>query len=168
MTEFKLKRGGTIPFGYEQDPFDPKLLRPVPKQLEAYEKALDYLHVVKGKPTRSSWGEVARWLSEVSGRYISEIGLRSKVLREKYVEGSKYSPTKAEKKRTKRYQRKKADARKASGYGRLPYCCENCGFRGQTTGRITRTEGPAEGEATWSGDGSQGSNQQPQDGGGEI
>jgi hypothetical protein len=62
----------TIPFGYTEDPNDKDLLLPVPLELEAMEKAKRYLK-------NYSYREVAKWLEEVTGRYISHIGLRKRV-----------------------------------------------------------------------------------------
>lgn len=70
------RRLGAIPFGYRVDPHDPKLLYPIPSQLEALDKAYEYLR-------HSSYREVARWLTQVTGRPISGPGLFQLVRRER-------------------------------------------------------------------------------------
>ena len=62
----------TIPFGYALDEFDPDLLQPVPLELEALEKAKVHLK-------QFSLRDVARWLTEATGRHISQEGLRKRV-----------------------------------------------------------------------------------------
>jgi hypothetical protein len=64
--------GRYIPFGYEQDPEDPDILLPIHEELELLEKAKIYLR-------RYSLRQVANWLTEESGRYISHEGLRKRV-----------------------------------------------------------------------------------------
>lgn len=64
--------GRHIPFGYEQDPDDPDILLPIERELELLEQAKIYMR-------RYSLRQVARWLSEESGRYISHEGLRKRV-----------------------------------------------------------------------------------------
>jgi hypothetical protein len=62
----------TIPFGYKVDPDDDDLLLPVPLELEALERAKRHLN-------NYSYRDVSKWLEEVTGRYISHIGLRKRV-----------------------------------------------------------------------------------------
>lgn len=70
---FSLVRiGNTIPFGYYQDPDDKDILRPIPKELEALEKAKKFL---KEFPSL----EVADWLTKETGRYISGPGLKKRI-----------------------------------------------------------------------------------------
>ena len=64
--------GRVIPFGYEQDPKDKDILLPIIEQLNLLEKAKKYLK-------QYSYRDVANWLSEQSGRYISYVGLRHRV-----------------------------------------------------------------------------------------
>ena len=64
--------GRVIPFGYEQDPEDKDILLPIIEQLDLLEKAKKYLK-------QYSYRDVANWLSEQSGRYISYVGLRHRV-----------------------------------------------------------------------------------------
>ena len=64
--------GRTVPFGYEQDPTDLDVLQPIVDELELLEKAKKYLR-------QYSYRDVANWLSEQSGRYISHVGLMKRV-----------------------------------------------------------------------------------------
>ena len=60
--------GRVVPFGYRQDPEDDDILLPIPEELEALEEAKKYLK-------QYSYRDVANWISEKSGRYISHVGL---------------------------------------------------------------------------------------------
>jgi hypothetical protein len=62
----------TVPFGYVVDDNDPDLLQPVVSELEALEQAKIHLK-------QFSYREVAPWLSNVTGRYISHMGLKKRV-----------------------------------------------------------------------------------------
>ena len=62
----------TIPFGYQIDENDPDVLCPVILVLEALEKAKTHLR-------QYSYRDVARWLTETTGRYISHAGLKKRV-----------------------------------------------------------------------------------------
>jgi hypothetical protein len=64
--------GRFIPFGYRQDPDDPDILQPIPEELELFEQAKKHLN-------QYSYREVAAWLSEVSGRSVSHVGLFKRV-----------------------------------------------------------------------------------------
>ena len=64
--------GRVIPFGYEQDVNDKDILLPIVEELNLLEKAKKYLK-------QYSYRDVANWLSEQSGRYISYVGLRHRV-----------------------------------------------------------------------------------------
>ena len=64
--------GRSLPFGYKQDPNDPDILLPIPDQLELFELAKKHLK-------QYSYREVAAWLSETSGRYLSHVGLYKRV-----------------------------------------------------------------------------------------
>jgi len=64
--------GSVIPFGYELDPEDNKMLLPIPSELELLEQAKKHL---KKYSSRS----VAAWLSENSGRSITHTGLLQRV-----------------------------------------------------------------------------------------
>lgn len=61
----------TIPFGYEVDPENDKMLLPIVFELEALEKARVY---VKRFPYRA----VAEWLSNITGRKLSYVGLKKR------------------------------------------------------------------------------------------
>lgn len=70
---FSLVRvGRTVPFGYYEEPSDPDILRPIPKELELLEKAKKFL---KEYPS----DEVAYWLSQESGREITRQGLNKRI-----------------------------------------------------------------------------------------
>jgi len=62
----------TVPFGYEENPDDPDMLRPIPRQLRALEKAKEYLK-------QYSYREVANWLTTQTGRSISHMGLKKRI-----------------------------------------------------------------------------------------
>ena len=62
----------TIPFGYSVDPDNEHILRPIPRELDALEKAKQHLK-------QYSYREVSNWLSNFTGRYISHIGLMKRV-----------------------------------------------------------------------------------------
>jgi hypothetical protein len=64
--------GKTVPFGYRQDPSDDDILLPIPEELELFELAKKHLK-------QYSYREVAAWLSETSGRYLSHVGLFKRV-----------------------------------------------------------------------------------------
>ena len=64
--------GRVIPFGYTQDETDKDVLLPIVNELDLLEQAKKYLK-------QYSYRDVANWLSEQSGRYISYVGLRHRV-----------------------------------------------------------------------------------------
>lgn len=66
----------TIPFGYVPNNYDPDILDPVVIELEALDLAKQYLK-------EYSYREVARWLSDKTGRTISHVGLRKRVSTER-------------------------------------------------------------------------------------
>jgi hypothetical protein len=66
------KLGRTIPFGYKQDEEDEDMLLPIPLELEALAKAKKHLK-------QYSLREVAAWLSNVTGRSISHVGLSKRI-----------------------------------------------------------------------------------------
>jgi len=68
----KLNGRFEAPFGYKTSETDPLMLDPIPLELDALEKAKKYL---KQYPSR----EVAAWLNKVTGRYISHVGLLSRI-----------------------------------------------------------------------------------------
>ena len=66
----------TIPFGYELDKDDPDILQPIENELNMLEEAKKYLK-------QYSYREVANWLSTNTGRSISHVGLRKRLLNER-------------------------------------------------------------------------------------
>jgi len=64
-----------IPFGYKVDPENNHILRPIPIELDALEKAKSHLK-------QYSYRQVANWLASFTGRSISHIGLMKRVQRE--------------------------------------------------------------------------------------
>jgi len=65
----------TIPFGYKLNEEDPDLLDPIPYELEAIEVARKYVK-------QYSYREVANWLTTKTGREISHVGLRKRLMHE--------------------------------------------------------------------------------------
>ena len=65
----------TIPFGYSVDPDNEHILRPIPRELDALEKAKKHLK-------QYSYRQVANWLSKFTDRSITHIGLMKRVKRE--------------------------------------------------------------------------------------
>ena len=64
------RRSSVIPYGWRLSDAAPRYLEPVEDEQKALESALDY--VARG----SSMREVARWLTAVTGRYLSNNGLK--------------------------------------------------------------------------------------------
>lgn len=68
-----------IPFGYEEDKNDPDILNPIQSELEALEQAKVYLK-------QFSYKNVSAWLTNETGRKITDAGLHSRIKQEqKYV-----------------------------------------------------------------------------------
>ena len=65
----------TIPFGYVINEEDSELLDPVPYELEALELARKHVK-------QFSYREVANWLTTKTGRDISHVGLRKRLMHE--------------------------------------------------------------------------------------
>lgn len=61
-----------IPFGYELDPENDRVLLPIESELEALELAKRHLK-------QYSYRAVAAWLSKETGRYISFTGLKKRI-----------------------------------------------------------------------------------------
>ena len=61
-----------IPFGYEIDPEDNNMLVPIPFQLDALVQAKKHLKSY-------SLREVATWLTNITGRSISHMGLKKRM-----------------------------------------------------------------------------------------
>jgi hypothetical protein len=77
-------KGPTVPWGYKRADHDPQLFDPIEEQLEALQQGIEYLKA-------SSYPEVARWLTEYTGRPITPMGLWKRIKtdksdRRKYVE----------------------------------------------------------------------------------
>ena len=66
----------TVPFGYKVNDDDKELLDPIPYELEALELARKYIK-------QYSLRQVANWLTTKTGRQISHIGLRKRLLHER-------------------------------------------------------------------------------------
>ena len=64
------RRSSVIPYGWRLSDAAPRFLEPVEDEQKALEEALNY--VTRG----SSLREVARWLTAVTGRYLSNNGLK--------------------------------------------------------------------------------------------
>jgi hypothetical protein len=60
-----------VPFGYKENEEDPDWLDPIPFELEALEKARQYLK-------QYSYEKVAHWLSKTTGRTITKDGLNKR------------------------------------------------------------------------------------------
>jgi hypothetical protein len=67
--------GRTIPFGYKVNEEDSGWLVPIPSELEALEKAKKYLKQYSSR-------QVAAWLTKVTGREISHVGLLKRIKNE--------------------------------------------------------------------------------------
>jgi len=67
-----VKLAKTVPFGYEVDPENPRLLLPIESELEALELAKRHLK-------QYSYRAVAQWLTKETGRYISNQGLQKRI-----------------------------------------------------------------------------------------
>ena len=66
----------TVPFGYKVNDDDKELLDPIPYELEALELARRHIK-------QYSLRQVANWLTTKTGRQISHIGLRKRLLHER-------------------------------------------------------------------------------------
>ena len=64
-----------IPFGYKINEEDQDLLDPIPYELEAIELARKYTK-------QYSYREIANWLTKKTGREISHVGLRKRLMHE--------------------------------------------------------------------------------------
>lgn len=70
--------GRIVPFGYKQDPEDSQVLLPIEEELLLFEAAKIHLKSY-------SLRDVSKWLSAKSGRYISHVGLRARVMQEQNI-----------------------------------------------------------------------------------
>jgi hypothetical protein len=66
------KRARTIPFGFKQSN-DPNYIEPVKTELDALRQAKEYLKTC-------SYRETAKWLHRATGRYISHVGLKKRII----------------------------------------------------------------------------------------
>ena len=73
MTKIK-RKARTIPFGYKIDETGDYLI-PIESELEALQEAKNYLKTC-------SYREVAQWLHRKTGRYLSHVGLKRRVIRD--------------------------------------------------------------------------------------
>jgi hypothetical protein len=74
MEPIKIKKiSKTVPFGFKESS-TPGYLEPVREELEALDKAKDYLK-------NCSLRETASWLHRKTGRYISHVGLKKRIER---------------------------------------------------------------------------------------
>ena len=64
-----------VPFGYKVNKEDNDLLDPIPYELEALELARKYVN-------QYSYRQVANWLTKKTGRDISHVGLRKRLMHE--------------------------------------------------------------------------------------
>ena len=64
-----------IPFGYKVNETDKELLDPIPYELEALELARKYIK-------QYSYRQVANWITTKTGRDISHVGLRKRLMHE--------------------------------------------------------------------------------------
>ena len=62
-----------VPFGYRTNKDDTNLLDPIPYELEALELARKYVN-------QYSYRQVANWLTKKTGRDISHVGLRKRLM----------------------------------------------------------------------------------------
>ena len=66
----------TVPFGYKLSEEDPDILDPIKVELDLLEKARKHVN-------QYSYREVANWLTTKTGREISHVGLRKRLMHEK-------------------------------------------------------------------------------------
>ena len=76
MSRYSNLRGPTVPWVYKQSEENKYVLEPIEEQLEALEQAEQYLK-------QSTYSEVARWLTEYTGRKISSMGLWKRMKKDK-------------------------------------------------------------------------------------
>ena len=96
-----IRVGRHVPFGYKQDDEDIDLLIPIPEELELLEKAKLFLQ-------EYSLRQVAKWLTQQSGRYISHVGLDKRVR----IEEKRRRASSSYRKYAKRYQEASRKAEK--------------------------------------------------------
>ena len=65
-----------IPFGYKKNEEDPDVLDPIPFELEAIDMARKYVN-------QYSYRQVANWITKKTGREISHVRLRKRLMHER-------------------------------------------------------------------------------------
>ena len=65
-----------IPYGYKKNEEDPDVLDPIPFELEAIDMARKYVN-------QYSYRQVANWITKKTGREISHVGLRKRLMHER-------------------------------------------------------------------------------------
>ena len=135
-----IRVGRHVPFGYKQDKEDDMLLIPIPEELELLEKAKKFLQDYSVR-------QVAKWLSDQSGRNITHVGLYKRVRMEEkrrrassnykqYAKKYKEAARKSQKIEEKRIGgRNTRDLNEDEDYLSLEPG-ERCPFCGQTRGHI--------------------------------
>ena len=73
LTKIK-RRARTIPFGYKLSE-DTDFIESIDSELEALQEAKNYLKTC-------SYREVAQWLHRKTGRYLSHVGLKRRIIRD--------------------------------------------------------------------------------------
>ena len=73
LTKIK-RRSRTIPFGYKLSE-DTDFIESIDSELEALQEAKNYLKTC-------SYREVAQWLHRKTGRYLSHVGLKRRIIRD--------------------------------------------------------------------------------------
>ena len=137
--------GRHVPFGYKQDEEDEMLLIPIPEELELLEKAKKFLQDYSVR-------QVAKWLSDQSGRNISHVGLYKRVrMEEKRQRASSSYRQKAKKYKEAARKSKKIEEERLGGkhtrsldtdeeYIYLEHG-EQCPFCGNTRGDLPTESG---------------------------
>ena len=74
LTKIK-RKARTIPFGYKISE-DTDFIESVDSELEALQEAKNYLKTC-------SYREVAQWLHRKTGRYLSHVGLKRRIIRDR-------------------------------------------------------------------------------------
>ena len=87
LTKIK-RKARTIPFGYKLSE-DTDFIESVDSELEALQEAKNYLKTC-------SYREVAQWLHRKTGRYLSHVGLKRRVIRDTASEAKKESTEQSE------------------------------------------------------------------------
>ena len=87
LTKIK-RKARTIPFGYKLSE-DTDFIEPVDSELQALQEAKNYLKTC-------SYREVAQWLHRKTGRYLSHVGLKRRVIRDKTSEAQTESSEQSE------------------------------------------------------------------------